>query len=46
MNRWVAEANISVFKRKITEETDSDKRRILKELLAKEEEKLSRMLRR
>jgi hypothetical protein len=39
MNDWVMETNISDFQRKITEETDPTKRRILEELLAREKMK-------
>jgi hypothetical protein len=37
---WVTQKNIEDFKRKLEEEKDSDKRRILKELLLKEQMKL------
>jgi hypothetical protein len=39
MNDWVTETNISDFQRKITEEKDPTKRRILEELLAREKMK-------
>jgi hypothetical protein len=39
MADWVTETNIREFRAKIERETDPEKRRILKELLAKEEGK-------
>jgi hypothetical protein len=43
MNDWVTEKNISDFQRKITEEKDPAKRRILQELLAQQKEKRGQM---
>lgn len=40
MNRWVARTNIDDFRRKLAEEKDLNKQRILRELIAKEEQKL------
>lgn len=39
-NQWVIKTNIADFKRKLAEETDPARRRVLEELLAKEEAKL------
>lgn len=39
MAEWVTLKNIEDFKRKLAEEKDPNKRRILEELLAKEEAK-------
>jgi len=39
MTEWVTLKNIQDFKRKIAEEKDPEKRRILEELLAKEQAK-------
>lgn len=41
MSRWVTMANIQDFREKIATTTDPEKRRILIELLAKEEQRLS-----
>lgn len=40
MNRWVVIANIADFREKIRTEKDVERRRVLKELLLKEHEKL------
>lgn len=40
MSRWVTTANIQDFREKLATATDPEKRRILVELLAKEEERL------
>jgi hypothetical protein len=40
MTEWVTLKNIEDFKRKLGEEKDPEKRRILQELLAKEQMKL------
>jgi hypothetical protein len=42
-DRFVARLNIEHFQRKLAEETDEAKRRILKELLAEEEAKLAKL---
>ena len=42
MTEWVTETNIKDFTRKISEEKDPEKRRILEELLDKEKAKRSR----
>jgi hypothetical protein len=39
-NQWVVRTNIADFKRKLAEEADPARRRVLEELLAKEEAKL------
>lgn len=39
-NQWVIKTNIADFARKLAEERDPAKRRVLEELLAKEEAKL------
>lgn len=40
MNRWIATKNLDDFRRKLADEKDLDKRRVLVELIAKEEQKL------
>ncbi|HKT17383.1 MAG TPA: hypothetical protein VJR47_05025 [Stellaceae bacterium] len=40
MNRWIAAKNVDDFRRKLANEKDPDRRRILAELLASEEQKL------
>lgn len=40
MSRWVTKANIQDFREKLTATTDPEKRRIIAELLVKEEERL------
>lgn len=42
-NRWVVTSNITHFKEKLAAESDAEKRRVLAELLAKEEKKLREM---
>ena len=38
---WIARQNITAFREKLSAETDAEKRRVLAELLAKEEKKLA-----
>jgi hypothetical protein len=40
MNRWIALKNLDDFRRKLADEKYPDKRRVLVELIAKEEQKL------
>lgn len=42
MSAWVTDQNIQDFKRKIAEEKDPEKRRILEQLLVQEQQKLAR----
>lgn len=44
MDKSVAELNIAHFKRLMETETDANKRKMLKQLLAEEEEKLASIL--
>ena len=39
-SRWIAVKNLESFRQKLAEEQDRDKRRILTELIAQEEQKL------
>ncbi len=43
MTEWVTETNIKDFARKISEERDPEKRRILQELLEREKAKRGRV---
>lgn len=43
MSWWVARSNIEHFKEKLSAERDPERSRILKQLLAKEEEKLRQL---
>ena len=45
MNLTVARLNIENFQRKLSEETDADKRQMLLRLLAEEEAKLAELIR-
>ena len=38
---WIARQNITAFREKLSAETDEDKRRVLTDLLAKEQLKLA-----
>jgi hypothetical protein len=40
VDSWIAIKNLNDFRRKLAEEKDPDKRRVLTELIAKEEQKL------
>ena len=38
---WIAHSNIAMFREKLSVETDTEKRTVLADLLAKEEQKLA-----
>lgn len=42
-NAWIASRNIRMFREKLSAETDAQKRTILADLLAKEQQKLAKL---
>lgn len=44
-NAWIARNNVEMFREKLSVETDAQKRKVLADLLAKEEQKLANIKR-